>query len=384
MVDILLGLNTRIPKEEPCIAHHEEYDKIKHHIKTMGTNDIIVVYGPPGCGKTFLVNNAIRGCNKKSILINPLKYKLNSNEFKQMSIIRDNILFIDDIDNLQNMDNTIVNKIIENDQISVICTCRFIPKRLWKKKEHIYKIELKPIPLPNVKQWLRTQNYPLKLIQKYQNDMNVFLSKIKLWETSGWMGSEHEFYKSIDDRIHELPTTSLDYSFESHVDEPGALSGLIQENICQFKGITLDSVVNISDFLSVSDVYSVPLYNGLYYATHIHQALFYTSAIVYSRKCKAPKIIKPGQAWTKHINMIARKNKLLRFKRRNGYIITNDHILTFNQLLLLIKRLNIEHIKEYIIKSEDVDIFTKLFIIRKITPRVKTQLKEFIKTFQQE
>ena len=384
MVDILLGINTHIPKEKPCIAHHKIYADIKEKIKNLKKCEIIVVYGPPGCGKTFMVDNAINACRKKSITINPLKYKLNSNEFKQMSILSDNILFADDIDNLQLMNNTIVNKIIENNQIPVVCTCRFIPKRLLKKKENIYKIELTCIPSTNIKEWLRSKKYPLKLVQHYQNDMNVFRSKIKLWKMTGWMGDEHTFYKSIDDRIKELPETTLEYSFLNHVDEPGALSGLIQENMCNFKGATLETLVGLSDSLSFADVYSTPLYNGLFFANEIYQSLFYTSSIIHMRGCKAPKTIRPGQAWTKHINMIARKNKLYRFVRRNGFNITPDHIVTFNHLLTSIKRLDVNIIQGYIINPEDVDIFTKLFIIKKISPRVKTQLKEILRTLQQE
>ena len=384
MVDILLGINTHIPKEKRCIAHHEIYADIKETIKNLKKYEILVVHGPPGCGKTFMVNNAINACRKKSITINPLKYKLNVNEFRQMSILPGNILFADDIDNLQLIDNTIVNKIIENNQIPVVCTCRFIPKRLLKKKENIYKSELTCIPSKNVKEWLRHKKYPVKLIQQYQNDMNVFRSQIKLWKMTGWMGNEHTFYKCISDRIKELPETTLEYSFLNHVDEPGALGGLIQENMCNFKGVTIEKLDDIADSLSIADVYSTPLYNGLFFANDIYQSLFYTTSIIHMRGCKAPKTIKPGQAWTKHINMIARQNKLYRFVRRNGFDITSDHIVTFNHLLMTIKRLDINIIQGYIINPEDVDIFTKLFIIKKISPRVKTQLKELLKAIQQE
>jgi hypothetical protein len=382
MVDILLGLKSRIPKESPCIAHHEIYNDMKEKLKTLKVNEIIVIYGPPGCGKTFMVNNAINACKKYAIVINPVKYKLNTNEIQQMSIRPENVLFVDDIDQLQTMDNTIVNKVLENNRIPVVCTCRFVPKRLMKKKEHVYKYELTAVAVNDVKKWLKTNKYPMKLAQQYQNDMNVFQSRIKLWKQTGWMGHEHHFYKNIDDRIRELPRTSLDFSFTSHVDEPGALSGLIQENMCNFKNISMETISDMTEYLSLSDVYSDHLYNGLCYANRIHQSLFYTSSIVLTRGCKPPKTIKPGQAWTKHINMIARRNKINKFIQRNGYNITPDHIVTFNTLLLLIKRLDVSQVQGYLIETQDVDIFTKLYVVKKITPRVKTQLKEVLKAFQ--
>ena len=51
MVDILLGLKSRIPKEQPCISNHDEYHHLKDILTSAAPGDIIIVHGPAGCGK---------------------------------------------------------------------------------------------------------------------------------------------------------------------------------------------------------------------------------------------------------------------------------------------------------------------------------------------
>ena len=310
------------------------------------------------------------------------RYKLKPTDIHQLSIIKNNMLFIDDIDKLQELDNTIVNKLLENLKVPVICTCRFIPKRLAKKKEGVHKIELKYMNQKQIKSWLKENKYPQKFAYIFNGDLNAFITRIEMWKLTSWVAHDHLYYKHIDDRMRELPTTSLHDAFADHIEEPGAMAGLIQENTPYFKNITLDKLAKISDNLSFADVYTSPLYDGLFMASPIYQDLFYASTIVNVRGCQVPTTIKPGQAWTKHINMIARQNKLLKFKNKNPSTITTDHIVIFNHLLTTVKKIDVKQLQGYIIENEDVDIFTKLFTISKITTRVKTQLKEILKELQ--
>ena len=76
MVDVLLGLNKKLPREEPCIGNKIEYECITNHISTLCPGQILIVYGPPGCGKTFLIQNAINKLKKHLIIVNPAKIRL--------------------------------------------------------------------------------------------------------------------------------------------------------------------------------------------------------------------------------------------------------------------------------------------------------------------
>ena len=378
MVDVLLGLKCKIPQEQPCIGNTLEYTYIKSHVRTLQPGCILLVYGPPGCGKTFLLENALNACKKNTIKLNPMKIRINTIDTSNISIIKDNMLMIDDIDKLHDMDNCIINKLLDNKQVPIVCSCRNIPKRLNKKKDNIVKIQLKYIHKSEITQWLTKNDYPPNLIHHYQGDLNAFISKIKLWKTTGWMGHHHESYIHIEDRIKNINTTHLTDAFTQHIDEPGAMCGIIQQNYPKFKNMDMDTCMRITDKMSFADVYTTPLYNGLFGASQVYQDLFYASSIVELRDKTPPIKIEPGQAWTKHINMIARTNKLQKFKNKNGLIITPDHITTFNVLLRLFKQITKEQVEHYIIEKEDVDIFTKLFTVSKITPRVKTLFKEML------
>ena len=384
MVDILLGLKNRIPKEQPRIGNEIEYSFIKTSIKQLLPGKILVVYGPPGSGKTFMCENAINGLRKNIFKVNPTLIRLNKIDINTISIISTNILFIDDIDQIQDLDNSVINKLLENKKVPVVCTCRFIPKKLAKKKEGVFKILLKYISKQDIKTWLKRKKYPEKIANYYEGELNAFISRVKLWESSGWMGNKHEFYVGIEDRIKHINKTPLTDAFKYHIDEPGAMCGLIQQNIPNFKNIKLDTLADISNNLSRADCYSTPMYNGLFGASDVYQDLFYASSIVHLRNTIPPKTIEPGQAWTRHINFIARSNKLRRFRDKNLNFISSDHINTFNYLLSSFKKIDVEMLEHYIIENEDVDIFTKLFTVSKITPRVKTQLKEMLSQMRQE
>ena len=378
MVDVLLGLKCKIPKEQPCIGNTIEYSYIKTYIRTLQPGCILLVYGPPGCGKTFIIENALNACKKNTIKLNPMRIKINTIDTTTISIIKDNVLMIDDIDKLHDLDNCIINKLLDNKKVPIVCSCRHIPKRLCKKKENIIKIQLKYIHKNEIIQWLKKHDYPNDLIYHYRGDLNAFVSKIKLWETTGWMGHKHEFYINIEERIKNINTTTLYDAFIQHIDEPGAMCGLIQQNYPKFKNMDLDTCARITEKLSFADIYTTPLYDGLFGASQVYQDLFYASSIVELRDKTPPTKIEPGQAWTKHINMIARKNKLQKFKNKNGLIITPDHIVTFNIFLRLFKQMTEEQVEHYTIEKEDVDIFTKLFTVSKITPRIKTLFKEML------
>ena len=378
MVDVILGINKRLPREEPCIGHKLEYSFIKSSISTLVPGKILIVYGPPGCGKTFLIRNAVNAIKKNMIMVNPAKIKSNQVNLSIISSLTKNLILIDDLDQMQDMDSSMINKILENKKVPIICTCRNIPKKLAKKKEGVIKILLKYISKNDIKTWLKKQKRPVELADYYEGDLNAFFIRIDLWDVTGWMGNRHEKYINIEERLSTLHTIDLRDAFNCHIEEPGAMCGLIQQNVPRFKHMDVKTNADICDCLSMADVYSTPLYNGLFAASPVYQDFFYTSSIVHLRNKVPPKKIEPGQAWTRHINMVARSNKLRKFRNKNIYRITGEHINVFNHFLSTLKKMSVEQLENYTIENEDVDCFTKLFTVSKITPRVKAHLKEIL------
>ena len=376
MVDVILGINKKLPREEPCIGNSIEYGFIKRSVLNLVPGKILLVYGPPGCGKTFLIKNAVNALKKNMIVVNPAKIKLNQINLSVISALTKNLILIDDLDQMQDMDSSMINKILENKKVPILCTCRNIPKKLAKKKEGVIKILLKYIPKNEIKKWLTKNKYPVGLADYYEGDLNAFMTRLDLWKVTGWMGNRHEKYINIEERLQSINTIDLAEAFNCHIEEPGAMCGLIQQNVPNFKNMDMETNADICDNLSMADVYSTPLYNGLFGASPVYQDYFYTSSIVQLRDKIPPKKIEPGQAWTRHINMVARSNKLRKFKSKNKYPMTPDHINVFNHFLSTIKKINVEQLENYIIENEDVDCFTKLFTVSKITPRVKAHLKE--------
>ena len=384
MIDVLLGIAKSIPKERACIGNHLEYSIIKSKIKKSNPSRITIVYGPPGCGKSFMVDNAVNACKKHAIRIAPFKKMSGQFDIPTISINPNNIIVIEDIDSITDMDNIIINKVLENGKVPVVCTCRYIPKKLAKKKEGIDKIHIQYIHKNDISRWLVKNKYPKELINGYSGDLTAFHSRLELWKTTRWLGNQHEYYIHIEDRMKTIHTTTLDEAFKCHIDEPGAMCALIQQNVPQFKNMTIEKNADISDSLSIAETYSEAMYQGLFGASSVYQDLYYAQSIAMIRGCVPPSVIQPGQAWTKHINMIARRNKYKRFKATNGYIITSDHVGVFNRLLSTVKKIPLEMLEGYEIDNKDVDIFTKLFTVAKITPRVKAQLKEALKQGRRE
>ena len=383
MVDVLLGIKRILPREPPLLGNQIEYSYLKNYIRKLQRGQMLIVHGPPGSGKTTLTKRAIRQCKLNIVKLDSVNEKLTSQLLSHVSILPNNILLIDDVDNAQDLDNCIIKTILENTIVPIICTCRYIPKRLLKKKENVERLLITYTHQREFSKWLVDNKYPKNLIEHYTGDLNAFFHRLELWKTTGWMGGQHEVYEPIEERIKHINTVKLEDTYNVHIHEPGALCCLIQENVPHFSNITIETCNRVAEKISFADIYSVPMYNGLFGAIDIYQMLFYSSSVVELRNSKPTHDIRPGQAWTTSMSIKARMNKWNRFKARNSRNISSDHISCLNMLLTSTKQIPHSMLSGLDITPQDVDIFTKIFTVAKITTRAKNMVKQIIRQNEQ-
>jgi hypothetical protein len=153
------------------------------------------------------------------------------------------------------------------------------------------------------------------------------------------------------------------------IQEPGNISSILHENYINGHWSTMEDLADCANDFSQASVFDGLIYDGNwdllpYY--NLWGCILPSIKINHTLNAK----IRPGSTWTKYQNMCMRSKKIS--------TIGESH-LKIDVLLLLrdyAESGNIEILREYHIKSTDLDVLNHLNPLRKIKPKVLAQLKK--------
>ena len=300
----------------------------------------VCIYGPSGCGRTHIVKKLL------GTLYNEVESPSVSNSASPVVIKNpsgDIIEFLK-INGSYCSGTTII--ICENIKKIDFCNCFEVP---YLTEDEIH-------------QWF--PGYP---------------EAARLCEGNMW---NFEFYKQFRDRkdkfwtpkdyVYHIMTTKQDSYIKSSVDEHGHTFGMIHENYTDTRGITLEECVDITDSLSIADMYDTLIYKQDWEYCKFFQIEGIARPAMNIDGRFQRSTLRPGSCWTKTNNQKMRASKLKRFKP-----------VCHEKLILILEQLMKSGPKEnfYEFTTADVDVVNHLKMSNRFKPSEILRLKKALSAY---
>ena len=324
----------------------------------------VCILGKSGIGKTYAVNRALGG-----------HYIELTSE-----ILRSKQGTIDFLEKLENTDTPIV--IDEYETISDLVGLREITNPPTKGNfiiisqipiDHKFPFEIKTyqFPVPSVADMKRL--FPSasdQLIEESKGDLRyVIRGQTFDSDKPDEFKSPREFITGL---VSKYSTINPMKYIGHPVQEPGNMVSILQENYVDAKGVDMTAV---ADLMSEANIFENKMYeDGQWDLMHYYNLLgCIQPAIVIGHRLDPAKM-RPGSTWTKHQNMCMREKRLNAIARRV------PHVHLDHEALLLLRTHaengNLDILREYSIESKDVDVLNHISPLRKLNPKVLSQIKK--------
>ena len=302
----------------------------------------VCIYGPPGCGKTFIVKQLLKD---SYVELEPEKIvKTNSTS---ASVIRNpptDIIEFLKINGSVNSGTTII--ICENIKRIDFCNCFEIP---YLTETEINKLFL---------------GYP---------------DAARLCEGNMW---NFEFYKQFTDRkdkfwtpkdyVYNIMITDQDSYIKDSIDEHGHTFGMLHENYLDTRGLTIEESADIIDSMSLADIYDTLIYTQNWEYCNFFQieGIARPANMIRGRFCKST--LRPGSCWTKTNNQKMRESKLKKFKP-----------VHHDKLIRILENLMISGPQDnfYELTTSDIDVINHLKMSGKFKPSEILRLKKAVTSY---
>ena len=319
----------------------------------LSRNEMICVYGSVGVGKTHVVKAALQG----------LRY------YEMTSDVPINVkdstchVFVDNVD----MDSITWKQFLSNGSLSKGGTI-FITKNI-KHVDFCDCIKVEPL----------SHEEQLRLLQdKYPNKdptNAISMANGNLRDLFMYMegSDEKDLFVTPKELIYSFLTPS-DFHPKNHigdiVGDHGYSCAVVQEN---YISSNLSDFSAITEDFSMADVYDTAVYNGdwdlLPYFCH-HGIIIPCIGI---NQSLLPEGLRPGSYWSKYNNLKMRQGKLKEIKHRTG--LTMDELLVLKTKCIHNPEEALEHMRDYNMIPQDVDIMNHISLVTKIKPKVTQSLK---------
>jgi hypothetical protein len=329
---------------------------------------ILCIWGNSGSGKTWAIHN----CFNKFLELDydTLRSKQLTVNFIEKVSCTDIPILIDDWEIVKELSGISEIKGPLNKSVTIIVSTQPLDDNFPFKLYHWEDPKLEYIVEIGKKLSDDTEKIKTTAVQCGGN-LHTFVSSLT-FESVG----ERDVFQTSKNFIYELlckgGKETVPNNVGKYLSDPGYMWAVVQENYIDAKFDTLDQYADIAENMSCAGLIDDMIYDGNWYLLpyfNIHSCMFPASMINHTLDSDK---LRPGSMWTKFQNYCMRKKKLKNISR----------VLDVDALMVL--RDYCEHgdpkmLMEYSFESQDLDILNHLAIVRKIKPKVMTQLKKLLK-----
>jgi hypothetical protein len=320
---------------------------------------VVCVLGRSGIGKTWAVHDALEPC----IEITPdiLRSKQETLGFLERIQGTNTPVILDEYEVVQDLIGVREIKGPPTNGLFVIVSQ--IPVKFD------FEIETYSFPVPTPEKM--KELFPEATddaIQKSKGDLRYVIQSLVL------ASDEKDEFMGARDFIESLVATSSDAHpmslSDRSIHEPGNIMAILHENYVDSKVCDHARVI---DTLSEACIFETKLYEGHWdlYDYYNFQGCF-TPATGIGHTLKLP--LRPGSVWTKHQSACARAKKLEALSKRvPGKTLSMDEVLILYEYA---ERNNLDVLREYNLKPQDLDVLNHLSPLRKIKAKTLASLKK--------
>lgn len=349
-------------------------------LEYVNKKDMICLYGKSGIGKTFLITQIIKNSRINEISHDILRNKNDTCDLLLKLKNTYSTILIDDLDTDYMGWKEIAEYIKKGNKISrgaFIIVSKHINKidfcdcieLLPYKNEQIIEIGNKIIKNKSKEELLS------KAI-KCKGDIRVYLNSFEF-------DGERDLFFSPKDTIHNIlcpsetkPSSYIGRTIEDH----GYSWGIVHSNYLQAKNISLETTCEISDCMSLADMYDSKLYHGDWELSPFfcHEGVTVPAIKLEQSLCR--ETMKPGCAWTKYNNMKMRLGKIKHIQNKNLRSKMDISTLMCLRDYCIKEELNvIPRLKHYNFEYSDMDTLNHLALLNKIKPKLLLNIKKELK-----
>jgi hypothetical protein len=343
--------------------------------------DIICIYGNSGIGKSFLVKQVLKNLRTTELSHDILKNKNDTLDFLEKVKHTYSTIFIDDIETDCSGWKEIIEYMKTHTRINkgaLVIILKNINKIDFCDCIHLQPYSLEKIKEIGKEKFINKNEIEILLgAKKCNGNLNIFLNSFQF-------DGKRDILLSPKDVVHNLlcpgKTNPSDFIGE-YLEEHGYSWGIVHENYPRAKNITMETVQEISENMSLADIYD----NKLYYGYWDLNPYFCQEAIIEpSIKLKQSlyrESMNPGSAWTKYNNMKMRMGKIKQMRYRNKYLRLDnlDVLMNLQNKCIEMELEVIPILKHYNLEYGDLDVINHLALVNKIKPKLLNNLKKELK-----
>jgi hypothetical protein len=317
----------------------------------------VYIYGPPGIGKTYDVKRILKDYIELTYDI--LKNKSNTAEFIDRLRYSSIPILIDDFDTLSDLIG--IKDVIDS------LRCIIIGNTPWSMSAKVHEIQYPLKSIDFIKQLCREHSVDESIALRCKGDLRYIFNG-----PTDYKDFFQDIKQFVESMIHIQGSVNPRDSIGSCIEEHGHVSDIIHDNYID-ADISLDSMCDILDSMSVSTIYDQKMYNGDWYLMpffSFHSCVY--PAVIIDHKLNTKKL-RPGSIWTKSSNMKMRQktlHKILRFSKISidALFLLRDYV-QINQIELL---------QEYHIDKSDIDTLNHIWFLKPIPKRQITKIKKLL------
>ena len=330
--------------------NRREYEHLAQYVKQ---NKNVVVCGPPGVGKSFLVRSLLNDVNS---------IELNHETVKKLDLLEGSRVHIL-LEDYEGEYKSVVDDVSEGKKItkgSFIMTCRnyTVFPNFETLFIHAHTVEKLIGLIPREK-----RERAVEAAKKSNGNIRNFYCYLQFSDAKDIFKSPKEFAKDILCDKHAL-------NLLEHLSEHGSIWDMIQENYLESENV---DTMRASDSLSMADIYDTRIYKGDWDL----MSYFILHAIVIPQTSLGKNLrrenIRPGSTWTKFGNMKMRQHKLKDIEIRTG--LKHDELCL---LKLYAEKGQIGPLIDYKITAQDFDIMNHITLQNKLKQKDVSFIKKTI------